>query len=757
MSQDPKVVSIKPNLAARAAAGVSSLPAPLISVRDLTVGYLQSALGEMFDKADDNLFEMADKAGNNADQALFFEAMRNVRLHRHNVVKRTCDALALAAEQINTEAPSAAPAVTFELDTLSLVQPDELEETVAIDGMVNRVVSRNQTALAHLLMRVNSLAKKSLDERSNPFAPGALAEHFAETTKSLDLDIKVRLIIFKLYERYVFNGIDGLYESLNEAFISAGVMPDLRFSTAASSRRPAPAPGAGAGRGDSAESSRFAENSDQQEILGMFGDLIGKWRVASGDVALAGLTAPGGVPMGTSELLRVLSGVTADNFAGDAGQNGLRRHVQQLLHEQRVQSGGAKTVARVDDDVISLVSMLFDFILEDRELPAAVKALIARLQLPVLRVAIIDKTFFSRASHPARRLLNELSRATMGWNDHDDLRRDQLHGLLEQIVEQLLAEAEPDADMFDALYQRLTDFLRTEQRRAERVEQRTRDAEEGRARIKAARAEVAREMNKLLLGRTLPVTVVDLLRDTWSQVMQVIFLREGGESKAWRHALGTAKAMVHSVQSVDKAGVAMRLAQNRQIEAAVRDGLELLGLDAASIERHVQAIVLPQRAVLAAVAAATPPDVPSETEPAEVAAAEPATVVADELPVRVEAVRVEEPVLEQEPVEAPPETIDDLPSVGAQRWVESLGTGCWLQLVVAEGKAPQRCKLAAIISFSGKYIFVNRNGVKVAELSGQELAHGFDRGQVSLLDENQLFDRALESVIGNLRQLQART
>ena len=414
-----------------------------------------------------------------------------------------------------------------------------------------------------------------------------------------------------------------------------------------------------------------------------------------------------------------------------------------------MQSGGTKTVARVDDDVISLVSMLFDFILEDRELPAAVKALIARMQLPVLRVAISDKSFFSRASHPARRLLNELSRATMGWNDHDDLRRDQLHALLEEIVEQLLVETEPNAELFDALYQRLTDFLRTEQRRAERVEQRTRDAEEGRARIKAARAEVAKEINKMLLGRTLPVTVVDLLRDTWSQVMQMIFLREGGESRAWKHALGTAKAVVHSVQPVDSAGVPQRLAQNRQIEAAVRGGLELLGLDAASTERHVLAIVAPQRAVLAAVKAVgspVEPDLPVESAEPEVVEQPP-----------VEAVRVEQPVLEQEPVEPPPETIDDLPSVGAQRWVESLGTGCWLQLVVAEGKAPQRCKLAAIISFSGKYIFVNRNGVKVAELSGHELAQCFDRGQVSLLDENQLFDRALESVIGNLRQLQART
>lgn len=754
MSQDPKVVSIKPSLAARAAGGGSVLPAPLISVRDLATEYLQSAMVEMFDKADDNLFEMADKAANNADQALFFEAMRSLRLQRHNIVKKTCDSLILATEQINAQPVPSASSVSFELDTLSLVQPDELEESVAIDGMVNRVISRNQTPLGHLLMRVNSLAKKTVEQSGNPFAPGAIAEYFADSLRALSLDIKVRLIIFKLFERYVFNGIDGLYESLNEAFVRAGVMPDLRVTSAVSVRRPAPAAGTGAGRGVGQQADRSGESSEQQEILGMFSELIGKWRVASGDVALAGLNSSGGVPMGTGELLRVLSEVTAESFAGDAGQNGLRRHVQQLLHQQRVQSGGTKTVARVDDDVISLVSMLFDFILEDRELPAAVKALIARMQLPVLRVAISDKSFFSRSSHPARRLLNELSRATMGWNDHDDLRRDQLHALLEQIVEQLLVETEPSADLFDALYQRLTDFLSTEQRRAERVEQRTRDAEEGRARIKAARAEVAKEINKMLLGRTLPVTVVDLLRDTWSQVMQMIFLREGGESRAWKHALGTAKAVVHSVQPVDSAGVPQRLAQNRQIEAAIRGGLELLGLDAASTERHVLAIVAPQRAVLAAVNAGEAPAEPGAPAESAVSDAVSESPVAEPV---VEAVRVEQPVLEQEPVEAPPETIDDLPSVGAQRWVESLGTGCWLQLVVAEGKAPQRCKLAAIISFSGKYIFVNRNGVKVAELSGYELAQCFDRGQVNLLDENQLFDRALESVIGNLRQLQART
>ena len=52
---------------------------------------------------------------------------------------------------------------------------------------------------------------------------------------------------------------------------------------------------------------------------------------------------------------------------------------------------------------------------------------------------------------------------------------------------------------------------------------------------------------------------------------------------------------------------------------------------------------------------------------------------------------------------------------------------------------------------------MNRNGLKVAEFGRQELARCFDEGRISLLDENQLFDRALESVIGNLRQLQAKS
>lgn len=811
MSQDPKVVPIKAKLADRKGHGAingSLLPLPLVAVRDHLQQYLHTALNILFDNADDNLFEMADRAPSNADQTLFFEAMRTVRLQRGSILKSIGNALLQATEQLNADAPARpASQVSFELDSLTLVQPDELEQSVTLDGMVSRVNGRNQQGLMHLAIRSNSLVKGLVDERNNPMSPAALAEYFAEGLKPLALEIKVRLIILKLFERYVFNAIDAEYEELNKLLINAGVMPDLRLAQVAASPRRTPVAGAGTQAADGPRSNQTA-GAEQQEVLSMFSELIGNWRHASGDMALAGLSSIGARPMRSNELLQVLAELPmVDLSQADQGgrQPGMRQRIQQVLQEQRQQSGGdQKVLGRVDDDVISLVSMLFDFILEDPALPTAVKAMIGRLQLPVLRVAIADKSFFSRGSHPARRLLNELARATMGWNDHDDLRRDQLHGLLESIVDQLLAVSEPQDDLFEALHAELTGFLRNEQRRSDRIEQRTRDAEEGRARMQAARNEVAKVINQLLVGRTLPVTVVDLLRDSWSQVLQMVCLREGTNSMAWEQAVRTAQQMIDSVEPVLIDELQYRIDSNEQVLEALDAGLQLLGLDASAVAAQGMLLAQPQSLALSVAQKASaqqlhdeqlaqeqarvdaappvsgavepvisPSEQMLEAAPIDIAAADAAPADAAlisataeaELPVvespaapkleSVEQVYVAEPVLQPAEPELAAETVQDLPSVGATRWIESLRAGCWFLLGATEGRLEQRCKLAAIISFSGKYIFVNRGGMKVAEFGKTELAQQFEQGLITLLDDNQLFDRALESVIGNLRRLQS--
>jgi hypothetical protein len=86
------------------------------------------------------------------------------------------------------------------------------------------------------------------------------------------------------------------------------------------------------------------------------------------------------------------------------------------------------------------------------------------------------------------------------------------------------------------------------------------------------------------------------------------------------------------------------------------------------------------------------------------------------------------------------------------RQVDQLRLGCWVEFQEDEENT-LRCKLAAIIEATGKYIFVNRTGMKVLERSRTGLALEFRRGAVRALDDTLLFDRALESVIGNLRRL----
>lgn len=788
MARDPKIVNFTHTGPAAEAdlERLSTLPAPLRAVRKEAVAFIKARLSALFDNADDSLFEMADRASSNTEQALFFEAMRAVRLQRHAITTNCCQRLVKEMEALNQTggAGRAKPASNFAIDSLSLVQPDDLEQTVALDSMVGRVVERNRQALSHLAVRLNSLVKAPVDEVSNPLGPAVLAQVFADALGEMSLDIKVRLIILKLFERYVFNLIDPLFATVNARLVDAGVLPDLK-EPAVSQRQPAPS---GSARAVSTPAAS-QETNDQERVLSLFSELIGNWRHASGDAALSRVTGSAATPLQSSELLGVLAQVPVQELAENGfRQQDLRVHINQLVQEQRDQQGHRRSLDRIDEDVISLVSMLFDFILDDPQLPAALKAMIGRLQLPILRLAISDKRFFGQASHPARRLLNELARATMGWNDQDDLRRDQLHVLLESIVQRLLDEPQPQPEMFAAMHGELTSFVNSERRRSDRLEQRTRDAEEGRARVEAARSDAATRLNEMLLGKTLPVFVVDLLRDTWSQVMQMTYLREGQDSAAMQTAVNSARALLASVEPLGAGDPTARETLNQKAREAFAEGLSLLGMraeqgapllvrlrqlqQAMALETHLsveddavrapagepedRAADEPEPEPVATLQPAAIPASPGQPAPInqDASVAVPAPAVSPQPSAPVSVVEVREPVLQEATVHAEEDSGEEVDS-RAIAWVEQLHTGSWFELQPDELAVAQRCKLAAVISFSGKYIFVNRAGMKVAEFSRLDLAGHHARGLIRLLNDNQLFDRALESVIGNLRQLQA--
>lgn len=114
-------------------------------------------------------------------------------------------------------------------------------------------------------------------------------------------------------------------------------------------------------------------------------------------------------------------------------------------------------------------------------------------------------------------------------------------------------------------------------------------------------------------------------------------------------------------------------------------------------------------------------------------------------------VRVDEDIvlaIAEEPSCAPLHVAEG--QAAALRQVQRLRIGNWVE--VLDDDEPLRCKLVARIGSSDRLVFANRTGMKVREWNGAGLAQALQRGDVRLLDDGLLFERALEAVLDGLRQ-----
>ncbi|OIN48776.1 thymidine phosphorylase [Pseudomonas azotoformans] len=712
MHNDGKVVPIKK--AHATPSPLARLPVVLLQVRDKAAQQLQQGLQELFDNADDTLFEMADKARNNLDHHIFFEAMRDLRLKRKNFervfMERLFDAFAGLGQAGRGEL-QLVPVVSY--DGVPGSTRDDLEKAVALEAMLGRVRHRDGLALAQLTARLSALLGNRLDDRENPLGPALLCEFFLRAGRSLGVEIRVKLVMLKLFEKYVLSDADQLYGEANQLLVATGVLPELK---AVPSRR---IDGRAAPEHPREATSPVADRSGDENGQEAFAALQPLLTAVRGSVAPTLEASAEPLPISTQDLLRLLSHLqqyvpepeSEDDFD-------LRSQLEQLLTRVSVKSGKSRVVEDADEDVINLVALLFEFILNDRSVPDAFKALIGRLQIPLLKVALLDKSVFSRNGHPARGLLNEISAAAMGCSPLDDYQRDHLYLRIEQVVQRLLNEYVEDPVIFSQLLAEFSAFTADERRRSDLLEQHTRDAEAGRVRTEAARQRVADVLNKRLLGKVLPRPVVQFLQQAWSQVLLLASLKHGEQSVQWQAGLRTMDELIWSVglQQDTEAGRRL-LDQLPGLLKALRDGLTSAAFDPFSTREFF---------------------------------------------VRLQALHIQAPEGVDELIEVrepfvlstgSPDPVTELPGDDPDLYKAlQLKVGDWV--VFQEGQASTlRCKLTAIMAPANTYVFISRTGLKVLEKSAGQLAMAFKCGALHTLEDGPLFERALMAVVGKLRQL----
>lgn len=734
--------------------GGQQLPAPLISLRDSATARFRTLLDAFFDGADDALFNLSERSRSNAEQTTYFDAMRELRLQRKSMTLSFQQWLSRAFNEAGRfePAPGRQAEGASDIESLSLVDDDELEEQVAIDNMIQRIRNRYSDQVELLRQRVAEvLGNPELASSCNPLGPEVICHGLAEACSSLSIDIRARLVIYKLFDKLLISQLDHLYAEANEHLSDQGVLPNLK--------NPIPQRQNGnqdTSRGAADEASGGDapqhEGTDIRALLEMMhasggqegGATQGGSPGNAGGFPVIG-AGQGAAPVQTTELVQMLSGVQQSSEAGQPG--GVVPVVQNLVHENE------RNVRQMDSDVINLVSMLFDFILEDRRLPDTMKALIGRLQIPMVKVALVDPAFFERGGHPARKLLNELASAALVWNGGGEGSRDPLYEKMEAAVSRILNEYSEDVSVFDAVLEDFSAFMDKDRRRRELVEQRLRDAEEGRAREEQARAEVERFLTQERARYTVPESLAGFLDNAWFRVLKWYYLREGSESEGWQQQCELTRKLLWSLDP-EPFVASTRSVLLREIPGLVRnvrESLEQIGWDPFETDRSLHQLELVHVDVLQRLKTA-PREAPEES-----ASDEHSLDISSEAPPGV-GKRDDEPELAEA---ASAQAGEPEPAAQSQPLGESeaattpeLGVGAWLTWNPPEGE-PVRCKLAAIIRATGKYIFVNRNGARVVEYMMPEVNRALADGTLEMLDDGLIFDRALESVIDSLRQDQA--
>lgn len=423
----------------------------------------------------------------------------------------------------------------------------------------------------------------------------------------------------------------------------------------------------------------------------------------------------------------------------------VRNEIAELI-DVRVAEGnvaeGNKAVSQADDDVINLLSMLFDFILDDEDLPTAIKALLARLQIPLLKVAIVDQSFFAAELHPARRLLNMLARAGIGWNSSDQ-KSDDVFRKIEEVVYAVLNDFDDDIHLFADLLDDFNRFMEPLQKRTEVVENRTREAEEGRTRAELARILVLQTLNRRMAGKDLPMVAVELLQEGWSKVLYAAAIREGTDSNDWKQAIKVVDVLIWSVlpQSSDELKERLR-ALVPKLNNSLKKGLAAVSYDSFLVEtwlRQLQQIhgQLLRNEKLKTVSVVSQVSEARQAVSVKEAIAHPDAVIAVVLP--------------EEPVVQPRSAAHGQVTENVLAVIDKLQVGQWLEFA-HEGMSERR-KLAAFIRSVGKLVFVNRKGIRSGDYFREDLALEIQSGRVRIIDDGLLFDKALENVVGSLRSI----
>lgn len=283
----------------------------------------------------------------------------------------------------------------------------------------------------------------------------------------------------------------------------------------------------------------------------------------------------------------------ASEYSGGATINeeytpaGVARVAVQLRQQTNVLKVKAETKA--EKATIEIVALMFQAILQEDRIPPGIRVWFARLQMPVLRVALAEPDFFGTLNHPARQLIDRMGSCVMGF-DATAVNGGALEMEIKRVVQVIEQYPETGKRVYELVYDEFQKFLAqflTSSGATKKLVGVAQQVEQK----ETLTIQYTIEMRNMLKDMPVRDEIREFLFKVWAEVLAVAAVRKGPQHAETLELKKAATDLVWAASAKPNRTDRARVIQNLpKLVQQLRSGMTLLGAAPSAQEVHIKTV-----------------------------------------------------------------------------------------------------------------------------------------------------------------------
>ena len=465
------------------------------------------------------------------------EVVESLRLGRRQFGQAFVESLArlVMAEVHGLDSPSSTEA-NSELDSLQLMDEAQVEADIEISRTSQLIDSAAEWELRELQTFTSALTGQShVSAESNPLRPSSYAQALWEATCAINNAPAQRSVLLRIAATSMAGQLKMAWAGACTRLESQGIEPSIYRTMVLPTGFPAVSTAAG--------------NADPKGFAQLLHRMPGSSGVSAGADPSGGASqltlrqvgpaltpasaapADTGLPAAFEQTLQQIEAwLQCHGAPGSARSAATQTRSPASLREHRT-ALLAQTHEVIEQQIVELLSRIFEAVLSDTQLPAAARAVTARLQVSALRVALIDRAMLNGAPHPVWTLMNRIASAFLVWPQAGDVRSGRLLVFCETLAHDIASAPMQSASLYAMGVDRLEAHLTEELQRQQVQAQPTIDALQVTERRDGLQRELSHQLAEQIRSVHTTPRISSFLVQSWARVVTESVLRYGDDDE----------------------------------------------------------------------------------------------------------------------------------------------------------------------------------------------------------------------------------